>query len=819
MPSLSFPLRTSEVAYKLRGPLIMFTTTLRAWFAALFLLAVGLLPTLGQTNSPSTNAPSATAPAPIAVADIVTSAQVDLAKLKETSAQISPDTTAQAARDDLAASTSTIEKRLATEKHYAQLNPDLGTLQNSQTSWQNIASSLDTIQVHLSERVNLQHQLLSTLMTMSAKWNATLPAAKSAKAPDAMVQSAQQVQEQIAATTTALNENLKDLYSLQIDVAKQADRVKEGIEAVNKSIATAQAQLLQQNQPTLWDSAIFTHDGTSMVGRERASLGAQAAYLRSYLGPRIGAVLIHLFIFAILIAAFYWIRNVICERAQSDAHLREAERIFSAPLSTALLIALVASHWLYPQPESGRLLWSIIGALALAPTVIIVRRLVSAEMLPLLYAMVVAYIVDQVRNALLPDGALERFIFLAEIIGSCLFILGALRSKRLSASDGRDSVERLVRGYLHVAFFVFLAAGIASLLGYGQMAQLLGDNALKSSYLAVIFYAGVRILDALVLVILSLRPISTFGMVRHHHDVVYAKTASIIRWIVTAVWVLMALQLFTLRNPLWEQTKDFLAWKPLPIGGFSNLQVGAVLAFPITVWAAFALSRLIRFGLEEDVFPNLNLPRGIPYAISTMVHYTILVVGFFMALSAMGIDLGNYAVLAGAFGVGLGFGLQNIMNNFISGLILLFERPVKVGDTIQIDATTLGRVERIGIRASVILLTNGSELIMPNGNLISNPVTNWTLSNCERLIEIPLNVAPKTNVPRALDLLVAAAKAHSAVLKNPPPSALITGIAAASTSLKLRCWIDSEDTDWNKVTTDLSLAVQAALEKENIQLA
>jgi small-conductance mechanosensitive channel len=189
-----------------------------------------------------------------------------------------------------------------------------------------------------------------------------------------------------------------------------------------------------------------------------------------------------------------------------------------------------------------------------------------------------------------------------------------------------------------------------------------------------------------------------------------------------------------------------------------------------------------------------------------------------VALDAMGIDLSNYAVLAGAFGVGLGFGLQNIMNNFVSGLILLFERPIKIGDTVQIDANTIGRVQRIGIRASVILLTNGSELIMPNGNLISNPVTNWTLSNCERLIEIPVNLGAKANARRALELLVDAAKGHSAVLKNPAPQAVIVTFAAASTSLKLRCWVDAEE-DWMKVTSEISLALQAALEKESIALA
>ena len=797
----------------------MFKHPLCSAFATALLLLAGLIPTLAQTNAPSTNAPAATAPASVPLANLVPASQDALAKLQEDQAQISPDAAAQAARAALADATRAIDKRLEMHQHFAQSNPPLGALQTAQTAWQDIIASLDGkdgVQQDLSVRVNAQHDLLATLTTMDATWKATAAATKT---PPAIVQTIQQVQAQIAETTKALNADLKDLYALQIEVAGQSKRAKAGLDAVNKAVAAAQARLFEQNQPILWNAAAFAGEGASIVGQERASFDAQLTYLRSYLSSKVGAILIHVFLLGLLIATFVWIRNTIHERAQTDSSLREAERIFGAPFSTALLLALMASNWLYPPSESGRLLWPLIGAVALVPTVLILRRLISVELMPLLYAMVAAYIVDRVRDTLTPDGALARFLLLGEMIGACVFILGALRSKKLSATQSRGSVDKIVRGYLHVAFFVFLAAGIASFLGYGQMAVLMGsEGALNSSYLAVCFYAGARIIDAVVLALLSMRPFSTFGMVRHHHDLVYAKAASIVRWIATAIWIVITLQFFSLRNPLFDEAGKILATKPLPFGTFQDLQVGAILAFPLIIWLAFALSRLVRFALDEDVFPNLNLPRGIPYAISTMVHYAVLVIGFFIALNAVGIDLGNYAVLAGAFGVGLGFGLQNIMNNFISGLILLFERPIKVGDTVQIDANTIGRVERIGIRASVILLTNGSELIMPNGNLISNPVTNWTLSNCERLIEIPVNVGPTANVQRVLDLLVAAARANVHVLKNPGPTAIVTGIAAASTGLKLRCWVDSEEVDWAIVTTDLSLAVQAALQKENIAI-
>jgi len=185
-------------------------------------------------------------------------------------------------------------------------------------------------------------------------------------------------------------------------------------------------------------------------------------------------------------------------------------------------------------------------------------------------------------------------------------------------------------------------------------------------------------------------------------------------------------------------------------------------------------------------------------------------------VAATGAPLSQFSFLAGAFGVGLGFGLQNIFNNFVSGVILLFERPVKVGDTIQIG-TDMGRVERIGIRASVIQLGNGSEMIVPNGNLISNPVTNWTLSNCERVIEIPVNVVSKVDPQHVIKLLTDVAKAHPSVIKNPPPQALLATFGAAALSFRLRAWIDSEE-EWMKITSDLSLAINAALARENIVL-
>src|SRR5262249_39652328 len=248
-------------------------------------------------------------------------------------------------------------------------------------------------------------------------------------------------------------------------------------------------------------------------------------------------------------------------------------------------------------------------------------------------------------------------------------------------------------------------------------------------------------------------------------------------------WGSLTLNFFGLRTPLINNTEGILRAN-VTIGSFS-ISLGQVLAFIATVWAAFAASRFLRFLLEEDIYHRWRLARGIPQAISTMVHYAILLVGFFIGLAALGVDLTKVTILAGAFTVGIGFGLQTVINNFVCGLILLFERPIKVGDVIQVDAD-IGEVRRIGIPACVIRTTDGSEVIIPNGTIIANKVTNWTLSDRYRAVDVPITVARGVAPQRVIELLKRVAADHPGVTKEPPPQAFVINFAPGSVSFQLR---------------------------------
>src|SRR6185295_11023254 len=234
-----------------------------------------------------------------------------------------------------------------------------------------------------------------------------------------------------------------------------------------------------------------------------------------------------------------------------------------------------------------------------------------------------------------------------------------------------------------------------------------------------------------------------------------------------------------------------------------------LLVFALTVGAAFTVSRFLRFLLAEEVFPRLSLGRGLPQALSGVMHYALLLIGFLLALAVLGVDLTKITILAGAFGVGIGFGLQNVVNNFVSGAIILFERRINVGDAVRISDVE-GQVQQMGMRACVVRTWEGAEAIVPNASLTTEKVVNWTLSDRRRRVDVAVGVAYGTPPEKALEVLLAVARAHSRVLEYPEPVALFRGFGDSALQVELRCWTDRFE-QWVQTQSELAVAVYGAL--------
>jgi small-conductance mechanosensitive channel len=263
-------------------------------------------------------------------------------------------------------------------------------------------------------------------------------------------------------------------------------------------------------------------------------------------------------------------------------------------------------------------------------------------------------------------------------------------------------------------------------------------------------------------------------------------TIFFIHLVIYFVWIRMILRTFGLYRNVWDWFVEILddKWKL----GAIEISPGAVFSFILILVIAFTLARVVHIILTTEIFSRLKLPRGIPGAISMLARYTIIGAGFFLAISAIGVNLGKFGLLAGAMGVGLGFGLRNIIENFVSGLIVIFERPIEVGDTIEVG-DVFGNVAKIGMRSSTVQTFDGSEVIVPNGSLISNNVTNWTLSDRRRRIQLPVKVAFGNDPHKVLELLLKVAGEHTGVLDSPEPQAFFNGFGDNYLDFTLYYWI------------------------------
>ena len=247
-----------------------------------------------------------------------------------------------------------------------------------------------------------------------------------------------------------------------------------------------------------------------------------------------------------------------------------------------------------------------------------------------------------------------------------------------------------------------------------------------------------------------------------------------------------------------------------------RVSVKKALLMVLFIYLSFTVSELMQLFLDRELFPKRKMERGMRDLIKKMVHYGLITFGFLWAMSIFGIDLKNFAVLAGAVSIGIGFGLQNIVNNFVSGLILLFERPITVGDVVVLQGQW-GTVRRIGLRSTIVESLDRSEIVVPNSQLVSEPFVNWTLSNSTARCSITVGVAYGTDIARVIKILEEIGKNHPEVLASPPPLAIFTGFGDSALDFELRVWI-ANVSHVHLVKSDLGRAIAARFEREEIEI-
>lgn len=256
---------------------------------------------------------------------------------------------------------------------------------------------------------------------------------------------------------------------------------------------------------------------------------------------------------------------------------------------------------------------------------------------------------------------------------------------------------------------------------------------------------------------------------------------------------------------------------PLYSVGDTTITLGTLLYLTVLAVVLFYTTAKLKTWIVERLLSRSHVDLGVRHAVGAIVRYVVVAIGLIIILKAVGIDLSTLTVLFGALGIGVGFGLQSITNNFVSGIILLWERPIKIGDRIEVGGVH-GDVVNISPRATTIVTNDNISIIVPNADFISSKVVNWSYANRNVRFNFPIGVSYGSDPEQVRRVLLEVARAHQGVLKDPKPSVLFDGYGDSSLNFLLRVWTREFATVPGVLRSDLYFAISRAFKEHGIEI-
>lgn len=749
--------------------------------ALLLLVAV---PTGRAADAPAPAATTSTTlpePAAIPVSEIPADAEGTIAQLHRLRATL-PDAGEVAS---VAEALPELREELAARVRDEALDPDrLRTsrdLQDIKRAWLRTRERLERWTALVGAHIRRIEIALGEVRETTQRWTLTAATAAQDGLPPALLDEIADVRAALAAREGELRRRRDALLTLATQLGALQGEVAEHLGAVDQALLTFHRGLLAATEPPIWAMST-TLDPDAAVRAVDRSLRQAGDFVRE---NRARLVLYAAIFVVTLLLALGVRRNATGWQAPEDVRRAIAPLVGHPWASAAVLTMLVA---VVVHRRDPMVVTEVSALLTIVPLARVLGDQLTGRLRTLVPVLGTVVVVVCMRALLPVESPLGRLMMLAENAAVLAWLVWLLRDTPSHRSD--DTLGRLVVPVGRLALVLLAIAMGANLIGAVALALAITQGLMGTVLLVLGVFATGRVLRGFVAA--WLRPGAP------HRVRAIARNAAPLRHWIEQVGQLVAwgvclagfLQVIGWLEGMLEGGGLLLGGR-LDIGELS-LSIADVLAFGVTVWMALVIARIVRALLEDDVLARMELPRGVPAAVSSAANYLVVTIGLLFALSAAGLDLGRVTLLAGALSVGIGFGLQNVVNNFVSGLILLFERPMRVGDVVELGATT-GTVRRIGIRSSTIEAFDGAEVIVPNADLIAQRLVNWTFSNSRRRIEVPVGVAYGTEPAQVLALLEAIAAADAGVLRTPAPQALFQGFGESSLDFLLRAWTYFDD--------------------------
>lgn len=710
------------------------------------------------------------------------------ALLANLDAAITPGKDVQGILDALPALSDELKTRLDQTRATLDANPPLPVLEQLGATWEATRTKLRGWNDALTQWTTRVEQERSRLASLREAWVRSREAAASAGAPKVVLDQIDGILAGMNTARTRAETRLSTLLVAQYRLAQLQRRGDEAVTRVAQARGDRLRRLGERDGPPLWAGALWAGalgEAPAAARDVRAARQAVGAEIVQQHGPRVP---LHVLLFVILVTLLWRGRRAARRWTKDDPSTGSVIEVFKRPIASALVIACVAAPWIYTA--ASPVLLRVMALVAIVPVCRLIRPSLDRSVAAALYVFGALFVVDAIRSVIVSGPLFEHMVFLSEMLiasAATLWVRIARRRQMLTLPDV-DAMEAAALRFVGLLLLIaYAGAFILGGLGYVELARLIGAGALGSAYFGLAILAAVQVAKGLVGLMLRSRPLGLLASVVQARVVLERRLQRLLRWVGVLGWIAATLYALTLLPRVVSGARTVLT---SPWGwGAIQISLGDVLVFALTIWLSFLLAAAVRLLLAEDVFPRVRMARGLPLALSLVIQYALIFGGFTLALAALGIDLTKLTILAGAFGVGVGLGLQSLVNNFASGLILLFERPVHVGDVVALPGVS-GEVRHIGARATLVRTADGAEVFVPNSQLITQALTNWTYSDLRRRIVIPVKVAYGAAPQRVTELLTGVAIRHPQVIDDPAPGAVFLGFGENSLDFELRAWTD-----------------------------
>jgi len=682
-------------------------------------------------------------------------------------------------------------------------------IDNVLQEWNTYSQNLNKWSDKINERIKTLQDDYFQISVATDVWNATLKKSKSSGVPRDVLSST----EELYRTLKVLKETIKDNQNEALRKQNRITELRLIVDEVNtylsKTRKSIQSDYFVKDRPAIWNSADSTANFNLIKKQFTKSTEDNLNSLQLFYRTNKNGLIFQLILFIILWIGFYYLHRQSINENEIDDELKleSARGIISEHGITALVLALFASIWIYQANITP--IDIIIQFLYITIALFFIPRHIDKRLRIILFGLLFLFLTSNIQVLFSGKILFTRLALLLENVISIWIIYTIASPKIFIRSILKEKNWGIVLKLIPVFYFLIVVSAIANILGYVNLALLLNNATVNTLFNLNIVILVIMVLRHTIYILLRTTFLQNSNIIRQNHHLIERRSFAIVQIIAVFLWIKSILRNLGLLEGLNTWLTDIMEanWKI----GESEISVQGIVNFILVIIVTLIFNRIIKSLLKDELYPRVKLARGIPGAISMITGYIIAGYGIFIALGSAGVDLKSFGLVAGALGVGIGFGLQGIVANFIAGLVIAFERPIQVGDTIEIG-TMMGDVTKIGVRACTVKTFDGSEVIIPNSSLITNDVTNWTLSDRRKRRDINIGVAYGTNPQQVLDLITEVANKHPEVLKIPAPWALFDGFGDNSLNFRVRIWttMDNGMTTQSSVTVSIYDALQDA---------